>query len=66
MKQTTNLGTAYDYGGVMHYGAYAFSKNGKRTIRVINGPQRSLGDYYGWSKEDILQVNRLYQCEHSK
>lgn len=31
-NQVDSLGTAYDYGSIMHYGEYYFSKNGKRTI----------------------------------
>ena len=31
-NKITDYGVSYDYDSVMHYSAYAFSKNGNRTI----------------------------------
>ena len=70
MENSANLGTDYDFSGLMHYGAYSFSKNGQPTIRVIDDPDgsrtSSLGSRNGMTDYDVLQVNKLYICEESK
>ncbi|XP_037649521.1 low choriolytic enzyme-like isoform X2 [Sebastes umbrosus] len=58
--QTRNLGTAYDYNSVMHYGRYAFSKNRQPTIVPIPDPNAVIGRATDMSANDILRVNRLY------
>jgi astacin len=50
---------AYDYGSIMHYGAYAFSSNGQPTITTIP-PGISIGQRDGLSVADIAGVKRLY------
>ena len=59
-KQTSSnhLGSGYDFGSVMHYGATDFSKNGQKTISA----SRSIGQREGADAEDIFQVQLLYQC----
>ncbi|XP_041132054.1 high choriolytic enzyme 1-like [Polyodon spathula] len=59
---TNNLGTPYDYGSVMHYGRYAFSRNGRPTIQPIPDPNVSIGRATEFSQMDIERVNRLYNC----
>ena len=56
----SNLETDYDYGSVMHYGAYAFSKNGEKTIDSFGN---DIGQREQASDEDIFNVQLLYQCE---
>jgi len=56
-----NLGTDYDFDGVMHYSNTAFG-NGKTTIKVIGDPNRRLGQRNGMSSIDADQVNKLYEC----
>lgn len=55
--------TNYDYGSIMHYGAYAFSKNGKRTIkkRIKSGP--AIGQRDKLSVKDLRGVKRRYASE---
>jgi hypothetical protein len=48
----------YDYGSVMHYGAYAFSSNGKKTIEAKNGA--AIGQRSGLSRGDLWAVRDLY------
>ncbi|KAJ7393134.1 hypothetical protein OS493_008435 [Desmophyllum pertusum] len=58
-----SLGTAYDYGSIMHYGGRAFTKNGKPTIVPVQSGA-TLGQRKGISDTDAKQMNLLYkeQC----
>lgn len=52
----------YDYDSIMHYGAYAFSKNGKKTIEtLIDGIEIGQRDHL--SQKDIDGVNGMYATE---
>lgn len=50
---------AYDLGSIMHYGSYAFSRNGRATLTRKNGATIS-GQRNGLSAGDIAGVKRLY------
>eukprot|EP00795_Rhopilema_esculentum_P007452 gene7452-13218_t len=53
----------YDYDSVMHYGSYAFSANGKKTIVPIANPSAVIGQRNGLSPKDITELNVLYDCQ---
>ncbi|GMT24891.1 hypothetical protein PFISCL1PPCAC_16188, partial [Pristionchus fissidentatus] len=56
-------GEAYDYRSIMHYDSTAFSKNGKDTITtVVNGFTSVIGQATDLSKNDIVKINKLYEC----
>lgn len=55
---STNL-TAYDYGSIMHYGAYAYSANGLPTI-VTKPAGISIGQRDGLSAGDIAGIKVQY------
>ena len=61
-SQVSGLGMPYDYDGIMHYGATAFSKNGQPTIVRLNGAG-PLGQRNGLSQIDAKQLNILYGCK---
>ncbi|XP_035855086.1 high choriolytic enzyme 1-like [Sander lucioperca] len=61
--ETRNLGTPYDYGSVMHYTRYAFSRNCQPTIVPIPDNNVAIGRATQMSPTDILRVNRLYNCK---
>jgi hypothetical protein len=57
-QRATDVGE-YDYGSIMHYNAYAFSKNNKETIRPrISGFR--IGQREGFSPNDIKAINQIY------
>lgn len=60
---STDNGVPYDYLSVMHYGKNAFS-NGNGSTIVTKDPkfQDIIGQTYGMSPKDILELNRLYKC----
>lgn len=49
---------SYDYDSVMHYGMYAFSKNGKPTIVPIKNVK--IGNKKVLSKIDIQEIKSAY------
>lgn len=54
----TDTSLPYDYGSVMHYGAYDFSSNGLPTIRTRQ--PASIGQRYGLSAMDWRHLQRAY------
>jgi len=56
--------SSYDFLGIMHYGAYAFSANGKQTIEPKGGNAISnyLGQREGMSEYDTKQLCEMYEC----
>ncbi|XP_028399993.1 zinc metalloproteinase nas-13-like [Dendronephthya gigantea] len=58
-----SLGVQYDYESVMHYGAYAFSKNNLKTIETKPVAGKPIGQEEGLSELDKKQVRLLYGCE---
>uniref|UniRef100_A0A4W6FI68 Metalloendopeptidase n=1 Tax=Lates calcarifer TaxID=8187 RepID=A0A4W6FI68_LATCA len=59
---TLNLNTPYDYNSVMQYGSTAASWNGLPTMVPIPDPNVQLGEATQMSRNDVIRVNRLYNC----
>lgn len=49
---------SYDFGSIMHYDRFAFSKNNQPTIETLNG--ESIGQRNGLSDGDVQAVNFMY------
>src|SRR5690606_22867143 len=54
---------SYDYGSIMHYGMYAFSKNGMHTIVPIQSGA-VIGQRNSLSPGDIAAVHSIYRTLH--
>ena len=53
--------SAYDYGSIMHYGEYFFSRNGERSISVPD--QVEIGQRDALSANDALSVDLMYATD---
>jgi astacin len=53
----------YDYGSIMHYPTWAFSKNGQPTIETIP-PGIPIGQRSGLSAGDIAAIHAMYTVWH--
>jgi len=55
----TNFGLGYDYDSIMHYGPFAFSKNGKPTIVPLKANAK-IGEARQLSPKDVETLRRMY------
>lgn len=60
---STDNGVSYDYWSVLHFGKNAFT-NGNGSTVITRDPkfQDIIGQRYGMSPKDVLELNRLYDC----
>ena len=61
-NEADTLGVRYDYGSVMHYSKYAFTKNGNPTIMPTHPASASIGQRDGLSDLDVERITKLYGC----
>uniref|UniRef100_A0A183II73 Metalloendopeptidase n=1 Tax=Soboliphyme baturini TaxID=241478 RepID=A0A183II73_9BILA len=61
-RTVDQLNINYDYGSIMHYGPYAFSKNGEKTILALKRGASRMGQRDGFSELDLMKVKKLYDC----
>ncbi|VDK58496.1 unnamed protein product, partial [Cylicostephanus goldi] len=60
-----HLKEPYDYSSIMHYGPYAFSGSGKKTILPRKSGAERMGQRIAFSEGDIRKINKLYNCDMS-
>ncbi|XP_058464857.1 zinc metalloproteinase nas-14-like [Malaya genurostris] len=56
-----DFGIPYDFDSIMHRSGWAFSANGKQTIKALDA-NVDLGQREKLSFKDIRQLNKMYQC----
>eukprot|EP00112_Aurelia_sp_Birch-Aquarium-sp1_P026178 Seg910.15 transcript_id=Seg910.15/GoldUCD/mRNA.D3Y31 product="Zinc metalloproteinase nas-4" protein_id=Seg910.15/GoldUCD/D3Y31 len=61
--ESSQLGVPYDKKSIMHYGNFAFSNNGKKTITSLSDPNEIIGQRRKFSKIDIQKLNKFYNCK---
>uniref|UniRef100_A0AC34FAU8 Metalloendopeptidase n=1 Tax=Panagrolaimus sp. ES5 TaxID=591445 RepID=A0AC34FAU8_9BILA len=65
MNVIDQMNEPYDYSSIMHYGPYAFSSNGKKTIVARKPGAGKMGQRIQFSEIDLRKINKLYQCNIS-
>ncbi|KAG6464025.1 zinc metalloproteinase nas-4 [Manduca sexta] len=58
----SNLDIEYDYVSCMHYGPFAFSANGEKTIVALQEHEGDMGQRIFITDKDWLRINRHYNC----
>ena len=59
-----SMGSPYDFESVMHYKGNTFAKHGTLAITTIDpSKQKLIGQRNGFSKQDLIQINKLYKCD---
>ena len=61
-SEIDHLGTTYDYGGAMHYGAYGFAIDRNIPTIIPNDPDAEIGQRTHLSELNIERVQIAYNC----
>merc|ERR1712121_356334 len=59
------LGTPYDFGSIMHYGAYTFAVDKSRpsiSPKSGMGEGVTMGQRLAMSTQDVTRIQKLYEC----
>jgi len=63
--EMTTLGTPYDFGSIMHYGAYTFAVDKSHPSLSPRSGQASgetMGQRLAMSEQDVTRIQKLYGC----
>jgi meprin B len=62
-SEISHFAVPYDVGSVMHYSETTSSANGLPTMTALFNPHnRSMGQRIEATREDLLRINRMYNC----
>lgn len=63
LRVIDHLNEPYDYNSIMHYGPYAFTGNGLKTILAKRPGASRMGQRTGFSDIDLRKIRKLYYCD---
>lgn len=64
--ESWTLNQTYDYGSVMHYGAFDFAKDKDKPVIIPLQKNVEIGQREGFSEKDVATINLLYNCTESE